>query len=199
MRGGSVENYTSALKVIDLVASGNTVRRALQLVPGISRMQFKRLLSNDPSLQAMYTEALECFKDANFDLLLNIDDDPESGRSDPKMAAVISKNIQFALGALEPDKYGAQVKVTHNLTASQQIIDALTAARARAEGGFFGSDVEDAVIIDGKGDEVITLAAPTTPAVRVPVDFGQSGETEGPSPEDVFTALARLAQGPTGA
>jgi hypothetical protein len=199
LRGASVDNYTAALRLIDLVAAGNTIRAALQKTPGITRMQFKRMVAADPNLQAMYAEAVECFKDANFDLLLNIDDDPEMGRSDPKMAAVISKNIQFALGALEPDKYGPQVKVTHNVTASQEIIAALTAARARAEGTMIENNVEDAVLIDGKGGEVITLAAPTTPVALVPLDPGESGEPGGASPEDVFSALARLAQGPTSA
>ena len=183
-----VANYRLAVNVIDAHGAGKTIRQALREV-GMSRMSFERLCANDESLRAMRAEAAQSFMEGNFDLLLNIDNDEEEGRSDPKMATVISSNIKFVLDKMNPEKFGSKMKVEHNITASTEIVKALEAAKLRAGGGV----IIDAVaieIVDTVADEM--LSGPADP-LELPAPTPSYAVA---APEvDPFELLAAMAEG----
>lgn len=182
-----VERYQKVVRVIGMHAEGKTIRKALREVNegstvGLSRQLFERMCVEDAELRALRLEAARCFQESYHDLLLNIDDDPVEGRTDAKMAAVISSNIKHVLAVDNPDKFGNRVKVEHNITASDAIVAALEAARKRAGLG----TVIDAVVVElvesvGPEEERMkTLPAPTPCAVVMPPD----------ALDDPFAALA---------
>lgn len=182
-----VERYQKVVKVLGLHAEGKTIRKALREVNGgfavgLSRQMFERMCVEDAELRTLRLEAARSFQESYHDLLLNIDDDPTEGRTDAKMAAVISSNIKHVLAVDNPDKFGNRVKVEHNITASDAIVAALEAARRRAGLG----PVIDAVLVEmvekvGPEEERMeTLPAPSPCAVVMPPD----------ALDDPFAALA---------
>lgn len=87
-----------------------------------------------PQLATMRKEAEDRLYDTLADLLVRIDAHPEHGRSDPKMAAVISKNIQWVLARRRQASYGDKIVNEHVIKADREVISALQAAKARAHG-----------------------------------------------------------------
>lgn len=163
-----VERYQKVVTVLGMHAEGKTIRKALREVGGMSRQLFEAVCAGSAELRAMRVDAARCFRESYHDLLLDIDNDPHEGRTDAKMAAVISSNIKHVLAVEDPDKFGNRVKVEHNITASDAIVSALEAARKRAGLG----PVLDAVVVElvGPEEERTTLPAPTPCAVVMPPD-----------------------------
>lgn len=126
-----VDTFSQAMRVIDLVGQGHTVTNACQDV-GISFQTFRRRITDDEQLMALFSEADQQGLDMLRDLLLNIDNDPRHGRSDPRMAAVISKNIMWVLSKRRPDVYGDKIVVENRITADKAIVEALSRGRDRA-------------------------------------------------------------------
>jgi hypothetical protein len=163
-----VERYTKVVRVIGMHAEGKTIRKALREVGGVTRQLFERMCAENEDLKTLRLEAARCFRESYHDLLLNIDDDPDEGRTDAKMAAVISSNIKHVLAVDDPEKFGNRLKVEHNITASEAIVAALEAGRRRAGLG----PVIDAVVVSevvGAAEERIeTLPPPSSSAAVVP-------------------------------
>lgn len=135
--GRLIDQYQIAVRVIGMHAEGKTIRRALQELREsegctMTRQGFEAVCARDENLRVLRINAARCFRDQFHDLLLNIDDDPEAGRSDPKMAAVVSANIKHVLAVDDPERFGNKLKVEHNITASEAIVRALEAGRKRA-------------------------------------------------------------------
>ncbi len=91
--------------------------------------------------------------DAMADALINIDNHEIHGQSDPKMAAVVSKNIQWVLERRDAKRYGQRVEHNHTVSADRIITSALELARTAV------ANVQTAPLID------VTPATPATPAV----------------------------------
>lgn len=158
-----IEQYTVAVRVIGMHAEGKSIRKALREVGTMSRVTFERLCAENEDLRRMRVEAAHAFREQYHDLLLNIDDDPIEGRSDAKMAAVISANIKHVLAVEDRERFGDKVKIEHNITASEAIVKALDAARQRAGHGH----IIDAVAVEAVGE----AAAPkpdTSPVLPPP-------------------------------
>lgn len=123
--------YPLVMKAIGLLSEGRTKTRACDDA-GISISTFDSYVKNDPNLQEMYREAEQRSYDAMADALVNIDNHKIHGQSDPKMAAVISKNIMYLLSKRRPKEYGERITVDHNVTMDRAIVDALAAGKQRA-------------------------------------------------------------------
>jgi hypothetical protein len=119
------------MKAIGLFAEGRTKTRACDEV-GISIATFEGYVKASPELQEIYREAEQRSYDAMAEALVDIDNHRIHGRSDPKMAAVVSKNIMFLLSKRRPKEYGERITVDHNVTMDKAIVDALTAGKRRA-------------------------------------------------------------------
>lgn len=123
--------YAAVINVIDLIMEGRTQTAACDEVR-IPVRTFKDYIKNNTQLQAMLEEAEQRGADAMADALLDPDGDGVYGRTDPKMAKIMSENIKFVLGKRFSKKYGDKLEVTHNITADRAIIDALNAGKNRA-------------------------------------------------------------------
>ena len=126
-----VDTFSQAMRVIDLVGQGHTVTSACQNT-GISVKTFQRCVRADEQLMALFEEADQQGMDMLRDLLLNIDNDAQHGRSDPRMASVISKNIMWVLSKRKPEMYGDKIVVENRITADKAIVEALSRGRDRA-------------------------------------------------------------------
>lgn len=166
-----IEQYTIAVRVIGMHAEGKSIRKALREVGTMSRVTFERLCAENEDLRKMRIEAAHAFREQYHDLLLNIDDDPEEGRTDAKMAAVISANIKHVLAVEDRERFGDKVKIEHNITASEAIVQALDAARRRAG----HSVIVDAVAVEiangaaGSEKDLTGLPPPPAPSAPLPV------------------------------
>lgn len=94
---------------------------------GISRTSFLKYIRSDPDLLSLFEDA----ENESYDLLAEQSINIDQIHSDPKMAAVISKNIQWFLARKKPKEYGDRVSVDVTLQADKTIIAALQAAKAR--------------------------------------------------------------------
>ncbi len=112
-----------AVAVVQLVAAGQTVNEACKL-NFITVAGYRALLKAEPMLQAMNDEALSVRNEIFNDMLINID----KHHSDSKMAAVISKNIQWVLERNEPEKFAARLIVDPNNEATKLLAEALNKA-----------------------------------------------------------------------
>lgn len=123
--------YPLVMKAIGLLSEGRTRTRACDEA-GISIATLDNYVKSSPELQEMYKEAEQRSYDAMAEALVDIDNHRIHGRSDPKMAAVVSKNIMFLLSKRKPKEYGERITVDHNVTMDKAIVDALTAGKRRA-------------------------------------------------------------------
>lgn len=115
-----------AIAVVQLVGAGHTVTEACK-AHGIAVASYRALLKTEPMLQAMNDEALSVRNEIYNDMLINID----KHQSDSKMAAVISKNIQWVLERNEPEKFAARNVVDPNNEATKLLAEALRMAVTR--------------------------------------------------------------------
>lgn len=132
------------MNAIELISQGETETAACDKV-GIRIGVFKSYVNSNAQLQELYVEAMQRGHDAMADALISIDNHRIHGRSDPKMAKVISDNIKWLLERRAAKKYGAKLEVQHNLTLDRAIVDALTAAKNRVS---IAHDRVQPVIID---------------------------------------------------
>lgn len=124
------DTYPKIMKALDLIGLGRTRTVACDEA-GISVASFIQHIKADAGLQGLLEEAEQRGYDALCDVLLSIDRDQHYGQSDPKMAAIISKNIQWVLSKRRPKEFGERVAVDINVTADKAIIGALERARNR--------------------------------------------------------------------
>jgi len=115
-----------AVSVIHQVAAGLTVSEACKKTY-ISVAQYRSALKKEPMLQAMNDEAIQVRNEILNDMLINID----LHQSEAKMAAVISKNIQWVLERNEPEKFAARNVVDPNNEATKLLAEALNKAIER--------------------------------------------------------------------
>ncbi len=127
---------------------GDTLTQACS-VCGISYRAYLDAVKADPHLQTIHDEAINISQDVQADKLANID----TVVSDPKMAAVISKNIQWLLSRRQPQKYGDKITVQHETSRDKAIIARLLAAKSRAIAYLNPGPVEDAVEITTPSDQ----------------------------------------------
>lgn len=122
-----------ALNAIGFIEQGRTLTMACELA-GIPYAQFLYVLDNNETLRDMYAAAERRAYDMMAEALLEIDKHPIYGQSDPKMAAIVSKNIQWFLSKRRATVYGEKITVEHTITADKAILDALQRGKARAQG-----------------------------------------------------------------
>jgi len=126
----AVEMYPKVLKAIDLISQGFTKTRACDDA-GLSTTTFDKLVNGDALLAELANEAEQRGYHSLADALVTIDTSVH-GSSDPKMAAILSKNIQWYLSRRNPKQYGERVTVEHTITADRAIVDALERGKQRA-------------------------------------------------------------------
>jgi len=114
-----------AIDVIKLVSEGNTVTKACQMAY-INTAGLRAACKKEPMLQEMLNEALSARNEYLNDMLINIDE----LHSDAKMAAVVSKNIQWVLERNEPEKFAGRT-VDPNNENTRLLAEALNKAMDR--------------------------------------------------------------------
>lgn len=115
--------YPILLAVLQAIADGDTPSKACK-TNGLTLAALKYHLQNDDELRVLFDDALEVGSDALADLLVDID----TVHSNPAMAALISKNIQWVLERRKPDKFGARVQVSMENNVTKTLLGALDAA-----------------------------------------------------------------------
>lgn len=98
---------------------------------GVTLASLRRMVGEFPELSEMLRDAEQDFNDALAEAMLQIDSDPTWGSTDPKIMAVLSKNIQWYLARKDRERYGDKVEVVTSTTADQAILGALRAAIER--------------------------------------------------------------------
>lgn len=156
----SYDYYPAVLNAIDIISQGNTRTNACDDA-GITIPMFERIVKESNELTDLLVEAETRGYDALADALVNIDNHKIHGRSDPKMAKVISDNIKWLLSKRRVKEYGDRLDVNINLTADKAIVEALAKGRARASQLALGAPEEDDVIdaaftvIEQSDDEIM--------------------------------------------
>lgn len=143
--------YPILLAVLQAIADGDTPSKACK-TNGLTLAALKYHLQNDDELRVLFDDALEVGSDALADLLVDID----TVHSNPAMAALISKNIQWVLERRKPDKFGARVQVSMENNVTKTLLGALDAAIHR-----------------------IPMASPPRVATIVDVEFEDVGQKKG--------------------
>lgn len=115
------------MQAIRLVSEGKTASEAI-IRCGVTWAQWYRWTKKEP-LAEMLAQAVQHGYDVMAEMLINID----QVHSDPAMANVISKNIQWFLARMKPSRYGDRVINEHHITADKEIIEALLRAKDRAQ------------------------------------------------------------------
>lgn len=128
----SYDYYPAVLYALDQIGQGRTLTDACD-VSNISVATFDRYVKANPELQTMYEEMVHRGNDAMVDALINIDNHRIHGRSDPKMAKVVSDNIKWVVSKRDSKRFGEKIEVKHEITLDRAIVDALEQARNRVE------------------------------------------------------------------
>lgn len=142
----------AVLFAIEKLSQGNTLTRACDLA-NVPIPTFHKVVNANPEIADMYADAQQRSYDAMADALVHIHEDPNLGSSDPKIAAVISKNIMWYLEKKKPKEYGQRVQVDTNVSIDIAITTALDAARTRV-GHAIAHVIEDAVIVETDEDRI---------------------------------------------
>lgn len=142
--------YTAVVKAVGLIGQGHTLSRACDLAD-VSIVVFEKYVKNDVALQELYLDAERRGHDALADALINIDNDRVHGRSDPKMAKVISDNIKWVLSKRDQKRFGDKIEVKHEITMDRAIVSALENARERVRQIPKG-DVIDVEVVDDEAE-----------------------------------------------
>lgn len=128
---------------------------------GLSYQTFCTFTARYPQLRAMRDEAEDRCYDVLADRLLTIHEQV----TDPKMATVVSSNTKWLLERRRARQYGAKSTLEVNITADREVLDALQAAKARAQGKVIDvvktDDVLDLSIIHGVA-RVVPQATPVS-------------------------------------
>lgn len=123
------DKYVEALAVIERLGQGMTLTKAAQL-EGIGVHTFNKYVQSDEHLADMFADAVQRGNDALADALLSPDNDALYGRTDPKMAKVVSDNIKWVLSKRD-SRFADRVEHKVTLTADTAITTALELARSR--------------------------------------------------------------------
>lgn len=123
------DKYIEALQVIEWVGQGWTLTHACDDC-SISVLTFKRYVERDEELQRMLADAVQRGNDALADALLSPDNHILYGRTDAKMAKVMSDNIKWVLSKRDK-RFADRVEHSVTLTADTAITSALEMARTR--------------------------------------------------------------------
>lgn len=145
----AVEIYPAVLKAIDLISQGYMKTWACDEC-AISTTTFDKYVNADRQLGDLANEAEQRGYHSLADALVNINTS-KHGTSDPKMAAILSKNIQWLLSRRLPKQYGERVTVEHTITADRAITEALTRGKER---------VLASAIIEGAAVDITRRALP---------------------------------------
>ena len=128
------ETYQKALSVINWLGSGALPGGRLATLTaccecaGLSYSAFRNLIKNDAQMRELYETALAQSEDILADRLVNINVE----FPDPKMAAVVSKNVAWLLARRRRQDYGDHVTVEHTTTRDQMLLGRLRDAKERA-------------------------------------------------------------------
>lgn len=153
-----VDYIPRIMQAVDYIGQGYTKTRACDF-SGVSVAVFNKYVGEIPELQVAAVEAFDRHYDTLADALVHIDTDTRVGSTDAKMAAVLSKNIQWYLARRRPKDYGDKLQVDHTVTLDRVITDALDRARQRAETGVVIEGVAYKRLVDGLSpDEHAELA-----------------------------------------
>ena len=150
-----IELFPRIMSAIDLISQGRTKTSACD-ASGISITAFDTHIGSNEALQNLAAEAVRRGEDALADILLEINTHLYYGTMDPRMASVLSKNIQWYLARKRPKDYGDKMLIEHSISADKIIVDALTRGRNRAITGNVLDGVEYVVVDD---DEEAKLRA----------------------------------------
>lgn len=149
-------HYPVVMAAISWMATGLPESLACRRV-GIDVGSFKKYIADNPTLQDLLAEADARGSDALADVLLEIDTHGIFGRTDPKMAKVMSDNIKWLLDKRKPKQYGQRVAVDVNLTADKAIINALAQGRQRAALAHAGGVIDASFTEVHEEDEMAAL------------------------------------------
>lgn len=100
---------------------------------GISRAQLMHLASTDETFAAHLRNAEEECDAMLAESLVDVDEFAHYGAQDPRMAAIWSKNVQFYLSKVRPDKFGDKIVVEQKTSVDILITQRLESARLRLE------------------------------------------------------------------
>lgn len=117
--------YPQAIFAIEQVRLGETLSAAC-VTAGITTTAFRRILSTDSAMSDLYAEAKTNGDDVLADKLLTLHHE----ESDPRLVAILSKNIQWLLERRNK-AYSPRVEHNHNVSADKDLIAALSRGRAR--------------------------------------------------------------------
>jgi len=123
------DKYIQVLEVIESIGQGWTLTRACDL-HRVGMLTFKKYIDNDEQLNALYVDAIQRGNDALADALLEPDNNEIYGRTDSKMAKVMSDNIKWVLSKRDK-RFADRVEHKVTLTADTAITSALEMARTR--------------------------------------------------------------------
>lgn len=149
----SYDYYPAVLYALDQIGQGRTLTDACD-VSNINVATFDRYVKANAELQTLYEEMVHRGNDAMVDALINIDNHRIHGRSDPKMAKVVSDNIKWVVSKRDSKRFGEKIEVKHEITMDRAIVDALEHARNRVEYADY-VDVTPAMIASPDEDDAI--------------------------------------------
>lgn len=124
------EVFPKFMRVIDLIRQGYLPTRACREAE-TSWTSMKQAMKTHADLADMFEEALLECRDQMLEILVEIDTkDPRTpyGSTDPKMAAVISKNIMWVLEKMWPEKFVQRLRVETG-RSDEVIVEALRTAQ----------------------------------------------------------------------
>jgi hypothetical protein len=121
-----MEKYTKAMMVVERLRGGKTLSQACDEVY-ITRASVMKLAREDDKFKSVLEDAEREGQDTLAELLVTIDQQ----HPDPKMANVISRNIQWLLSKRRVADYGDRVQVDTNTTQDEAILSALNEAIKR--------------------------------------------------------------------
>lgn len=142
-------DIADVMRVIDWIGQGHVPTMACDDM-GVSYSTFTTLTATYSQLRTLRQEAEDRCYDILADKLLTIHEDV----TDPKMANVASGNVKWLLERRRARQYGTKSTLEVNITADREVLDALQAAKARAQGQISAPaadspDVLDLTIVNG--------------------------------------------------
>jgi hypothetical protein len=151
------------IKVLDLVSKGKVPTQACDEAR-LSYNTFCTYTARYQQLRDLRVEAEDRCYDVLADRLLHIYEEV----GDPKMANVISSNTKWLLERRRAKQYGTKSTLEVNLTADREVLDALQAAKARAQGvavkEISADEVLDLTVLNGVATALgRSIPAPTEP------------------------------------
>lgn len=117
--------YPAAMFAIERVRLGETLTVACQSA-GITTTAFRRIVAMDNAINELYAEAKANGDDILGDRLLTLHEE----ESDPRLVAILSKNIQWLLERRNK-AYSPRIEHNHTHGADRDLIAALARGRER--------------------------------------------------------------------